>query len=107
MDPAGDHGIELVPLAQRFFSSTRSEREQQAAMGNLGRYIAGGHGKKTAGYANVTFEEGRLAVKRAERFKSMQNGVSKALTAYKKAVLDRKNKDQLSKESVTKIRALK
>lgn len=98
-DPNGDHGIELVPLAQKFFSSTRAQRlrdaegvDKKGQAINLGPYLAGGHGKKTAGYASVNFEGGLLALKRAQRFKGMSNGVGKAHKAFVAAVLRDKNK---------------
>ena len=99
----GDYAIELVPLAQRFFSDPKRVRDATQVT-SLGRYIAGGHGKKTAGYASVTFEGGRLAVIRAQRYKSLSNGTSKALNEYIGAVL--KNRDKLECDNVTRLESL-
>ena len=111
-DKDGRYGVELVPLAQKFFSSTRTERMRDAkeydGKGkpmNLGPYIAGGHSKKTAGYASITFEGGSLAVKRAQRFASQRNGVGKALDNYIDAV--KRKQEQMSQDNVLQIESLK
>jgi hypothetical protein len=92
--PELGHDFQLVPLAQRFFKSTKAERERAAkevdAKGrpvNFGQYLAGGHGKKTAGYARVTFEGGLLALKKAQNYAGMRNGVGEAFEKYRRAVL--------------------
>lgn len=110
-DPSGDHSIELVPLAQKFFSSTRAERlrdsegvDAKGNLLNLGPYLAGGHGKKTAGYASVTFEGGLLALKRAQRFRGQSNGVGRAFNAYREAVL--KKTKELDSKVVEKLEKL-
>jgi len=107
-DPDGDYNVELVGLAQKFFSSTRAERLREAGgvdkngnMMNLGPYLAGGHGKRTAGYATVTFEGGLLALKRAQRLNNKSNGVKASSAKFNAEVL--KHKDNLEPSVVASL----
>lgn len=88
-DPDGGHGFQVLPLAQKFFSSTRAERARAAgevdSTGrpvNFGQYLAGGHTRKTAGYARLSLDGGLFALKRAQNYKGMSNGIGKAWSAY-------------------------
>ena len=59
-------GLELVPVASRFFTHPHSSGDRYVPM----RFIASGHGKKTAGYALVSHtDEGRLLVRPWEQLK--------------------------------------
>lgn len=105
-----DHGVNLVPLAARFFIgkiktksgdnvsfiSTAAERKV-----NPEKYIAGGHGKKTHGYALVTFEQGVMAIACLKRYRGLSNGAGKAFRAYaisleKKNLLEDKESKKLT-----------
>lgn len=73
-----EEGGEFVPLAARFFKRHKhSERVDHPE-----RFIATGHGKKTAGYANVELDNGRLAIRHLGSKRSMANGVAKAFRKY-------------------------
>ena len=92
-EPELGHGFEVVPLAQKFFTSTKADRAKAAketdSKGrpvNFGQYLAGGHGKKTAGYARVAFEGGLLALKRAQNYAGLRNGVGVAFESFRQAV---------------------
>jgi hypothetical protein len=93
-DPELGHGIEILPVAQKFFSSTKAERARAAGETdsggrpvNFGQYLAGGHGKKTAGYARVSLDGGLLALKRAQNYRGLRNGVGAAFDAFREAVM--------------------
>jgi len=75
-------GIELVPLASRFFKQhDRAERVVAPE-----RFIASGHGKKTAGYAHVALDDGRLAL-RVLKWKTAQaNGSLRSQRNLLKAI---------------------
>jgi hypothetical protein len=100
----GDYAIELVPLAQRFFKDPKRKRDA-TEITSLGRYLAGGHGKRTAGYASIDFEGGRFAVVRADRFKSLSNGQSAAFSNYVSACLEKKAR--LEDSNVAKLEQLR
>ena len=100
----GDYAMEIIPLAPRFFNTPMKKRIEDG-LPAYGRYVAGGHGKRTAGYASVTLDGGKLAIKRAERFKSLKNGASTALENYVRATL--KQADQIESENVEKLESYK
>lgn len=110
-EPELGHNFEVVPVAQKFFKSTKADRDRAAEevdsrgrLGNFGQYLAGGHGKKTAGYAVVNFEGGRLALKRAQNYKSMSNGVGLAFAHFREALA--KDQDALHQDVRDKLEHL-
>jgi hypothetical protein len=107
-DPELGVGIQIVPLAPKFFASTSADRlrdaegvDDKGKLMNLGKYLAGGHSRKTAGYARASFEGGMLAVKRAQNYASMRNGVGTSFEDFRKAVLA--DKSALSDRAVQKL----
>lgn len=72
-----DGGCELVPLAARFWRMTPEDRIRKPE-----KALAGGHGKKTAGYALVSIDNSALAVKQLKRKRGMANGVGKAFRRF-------------------------
>jgi len=85
---AEDQGIELVPMAQRYF--TRHPKAERAVAPE--KFIAMGHGKKTMGYACVELEGGVFAIKRLQTKKAQSNGVGKAVSAFGDALLARRGR---------------
>jgi hypothetical protein len=81
-----DQGCELVPLAASYF--TRHPRAEEHV--NTGKFLAQGHGKKTAGYASVIQATDHLVVARIQYRESRKNGVVEKFAAYKKAVEKRR-----------------
>jgi hypothetical protein len=79
-------GCEMVPLASVYFKRHRLEEERV----NPQRFIATGHGKKTAGFATVTHENDHLYVSRIEAKKSMANGVGKAFEEFVQKVSEKR-----------------
>lgn len=69
--------MEFIPLAARFFKDDKNQIGS-TELKVLGRYIAGGHGKRAAGYGNFTMHNGKFAVKVKERKVATKNGVSGA-----------------------------
>ena len=57
-----DEAVELLPVAASYFK--RHDIKDEIV--NPTRYIATGHGKKTAGFVSVTTENDHLAVRRVE-----------------------------------------
>jgi hypothetical protein len=78
-------GVELVPMAQRFFNRHKASDRIHAPQ----LFIASGHGKKTMGYANVTIDGGVFAIKQLRDRKSLQNGVGKAYREYAERLHER------------------
>lgn len=73
-----EEGGEFVPLAARFFKRHKhSERVDHPE-----RFIATGHGKKTAGYANVELDNGQLAIRHLDSKRRIVNGVRNAAKRY-------------------------
>jgi len=79
-----DGDCELIPLAARFWKMKPNQRMLEPE-----KAIAGGHGKKTAGYALVSVDNGALAVKRLAHKRSLANGVGKAFRKYADALVKR------------------
>jgi len=79
-----DGSCELIPLARRFWNMNPNQRIMEPE-----KAIAGGHGKKTAGYALVSVDGGALAIKRLEHKRGMANGVGKAFRKYADALVKR------------------
>ena len=97
---AEDQGIELVPLAQRYF--TRHPKAERAVAPE--KFIAMGHGKKTMGYACVELEGGVFAVKRLQTKKALSNGVGKAVSAFGEALILKRSKlDKLSQSKLDSL----
>ena len=69
-----EHDIDIVPLAQRFFSRHPIAERQTAPE----KFIASGHGKKTVGYATVRLENGVFAIRQLKNKASRAKGMSKA-----------------------------
>jgi hypothetical protein len=81
-----DQGCELMPLAQSYF--TRHPKAEEHV--NPAKFLAQGHGKKTAGYAAVTGANDHLVVARISFRRAQKNGVQTAFDAYVKAVETRR-----------------
>lgn len=72
-----DGRCELIPLAPRFWKMSPEDR-----MIKPEKALAGGHGKKTAGYALVSVEHSALAIKQLARKRGLANGVGKAFRRF-------------------------
>lgn len=86
-------GYDLVPLAARFFRSESEHKKEDTQIKKslikadddsvpniaLSRFLAGGHGRKTAGYASVYFANGRLAIKRFQIDKKRREGANETI----------------------------
>jgi len=93
-----DYGIELVPLAQRFFDTVGKETHRRGGFTvetavhralYPQKYVAAGHGKRTAGYCNADFDNGRFAVVRLQHKREMLNGVAKAFNKFSEELAKR------------------
>ncbi len=73
-----EQGCELVPLASAYFKRHKVTEEHV----NPAKFLAQGHGKKTAGYAAVVPEHDHLVVARLRFRKAMANGVGVAFQDY-------------------------
>jgi hypothetical protein len=87
-----EQGCELVPLASAYFK--RHQRHDEIA--NPSRYIAGGHGKKTAGYAAITSNNDHLVVAKIKIKHAISNGVGEAFRNYLQAAEDKRIKGGLA-----------
>lgn len=86
-----DQGCELVPLAASYFK----QHKRQAEFLNTSRFIAFGHGKKTAGYASCRPENDHLVIQHLKIRQKLKNGVAKAFDAYLEAASDRLHRPAL------------
>ena len=77
-----DQDCELVPVAERYFKRHSISEEQI----NPEKFIATGHGKKTAGFVSVIAETDHLTVRRLRQRQALANGVGKAFRTYAEAV---------------------
>ncbi|MGB1066181.1 MAG: hypothetical protein ACPGZR_09310 [Paracoccaceae bacterium] len=77
---------ELVPLASVYFKRHQMHDE----IANPSRYIAGGHGKKTAGYAAITSNNDHLVVAKIKIKHAISNGVGEAFRNYLQAAEDKR-----------------
>jgi hypothetical protein len=86
-------GCELVPLAQSFWNKKpKGDVPASTAITRMKfpeKYIAMGHGKKTAGYALVDFEDGVMALRQLDHKEAMSNGTAKAFKKYADALVRR------------------
>jgi len=90
-----DGDCELAPLAEAFFKSRtiKDERQKLLPIGSEdskalsresiaekvpGKFVASGHGKKTVGYASVTFANGALHLERLKTRKALSIGLTKS-----------------------------
>ena len=87
-----DQGCSLTPLAAAYFK--RHKREAEIL--NTSRYIAVGHGKKTAGYAAVTPANDHLVVAQVIIRKRMLNGAGEAFANYLQAIAAKRGSDPLT-----------
>jgi len=71
-------GCEMVPLAAAYFK--RHKRSEEKV--NPQKFIALGHGKKTAGFATVTQDNDHLFICRIETKRAMANGAGRAFEKY-------------------------
>ena len=76
-----------MPLASVYFKRHKKTDEHV----NPARYLAQGHGKKTAGFAAVVPEFDHLVVRRIEYRKRMANGVGEAFSNFLSAVQSRRS----------------
>ena len=91
-----EQGIELIPMAQRFFNRHKASEREVAPE----KFIAMGHGKKTVGYASVFLNDGVFALKKLENRKAMANGAGKAFIDYNNKLATR---NLLPKDNVLSI----
>ena len=83
-----DLSEEIVPLAEPFWTGTAADKAAKRTITpelrkkNPGAYLAMGHGKKTAGYALVSVDDHRLAVKHLEFRRSLANGVGTSFREF-------------------------
>lgn len=92
-------GCEMVPLAQAYFKRHKVEEERV----NPQRFIALGHGKKTAGFASVTQQNDHLFVQRIEHKARMSNGVGEAFRVFVSKVDQRRQALGIESEQVKAI----
>lgn len=92
-----DHGCELLPVSAAYFKRHQKRDEQI----NPSRYIATGHGKKTAGFAAIIAKNEHLIVERVKQRKKVANGVAEALRKYVDAI--NKKLDQPALENNNKM----
>lgn len=89
----GVDGDELIPLAQAFWNKQRKGNTPASSPENRKlfpqKYIAMGHGKKTAGYALVNFEGGHMALRTLKQKEAMKNGVAEAFQNYAEELVKR------------------
>ena len=95
----GESGVQLVPLKESFFTASKAFRETYPEKEYPHKYIAGGHGGKTVGYASVYINGGRFALHRHQWLSKMQNGVADAFTKYSEQLVAR---DLLEKPAVVR-----
>lgn len=81
-----DQGCELVPVAASYFK--RHKRDEELTSPE--RFIASGHGKKTAGFVSVTLQNDHLIVHRILQRQRMANGAGTKFREYAEAVQDRR-----------------
>jgi hypothetical protein len=88
--------IELIPLAECFFSKLAKDMAKASKAGNgsevsklAGRALASGHGKKTAGYAAFRMENAALVIARIDRTRATLGGVAESLNQKETAARDR------------------
>src|SRR6478736_782533 len=73
-----EHGCELMPLAASYFKRHQKEDEHIKPE----KYLAQGHGKKTAGYAAVTNANDHLVICRIKYRAAVANGTVKAAQVF-------------------------
>jgi hypothetical protein len=95
-----EDGTELIPMAERFFK--RSNPVHRATSPE--KFMAMGHGKKTAGYALLTVDNGVYALKTLKVKRGMSNGVGKAFLEFAEACHKRA---ALTDEQIAKVTGLK
>tara|TARA_R110000824_G_scaffold3913_1_gene18695 strand:- start:144 stop:572 length:429 start_codon:yes stop_codon:yes gene_type:complete len=81
-----DQGCELVPVAASYFK--RHKRDEELTSPE--RFIASGHGKKTAGFVSVTIQNDHLVVCRIGQRQKMANGAGEKFREYAEAVMERR-----------------
>ena len=84
-------GCELVPVVSLFFKGEHTKQRKAAPIDlKPEKYLASGHGKKTAGYASVKMDaHAKLVLTRISQRKSVANGVGKAFEGYLSAVREK------------------
>ena len=87
-------GCELVPLSASFFKRHKFQEE----IANPGKFIAVGHGQKTAGYATVSARNDHLVIERVKERKAMRNGVAQKFQDYINAVARKRTELGLTSE---------
>lgn len=95
-----EDGTELIPMAERFFK--RSSPEHRRASPE--KFMAMGHGKKTAGYALLTLDNGVYALKTLRVKRTLSNGVGKAFMEFAEACHKRA---ALSDEQIASVTGVK
>lgn len=81
-----DQGCELVPVAETYFKKHTMAEEFLSPE----KFIASGHGKKTAGFCAVNEYNDHLVICRVKQRKHMANGVGKKFYEYLEAINDKR-----------------
>lgn len=93
VDETNAEKYEVVPLAKSFWRKRNYKKKlastPQNRRENPEQFIALGHGKKTAGYALVDFEDGIMAVRQLAHKEAIRNGAAQAFRQYTLALLER------------------
>lgn len=76
-----EDGVELIPMAERFFKRSKSEYR----INSPEKFMAMGHGKKTAGYALLSVDGGVYALKSLKVKRTLSNGVGAAFQRFAEA----------------------
>ena len=86
--------IALIPVVKRFWNNNEEQRKDEY---HAQKCLAGGHGKKTAGYAMVCEGTRSLVIAKLSRRRNIANGVGKAFRVYADSLVKRdllENHDQ-------------
>ena len=116
-----EHGAELIPLAEHFFSKVAKDQERalrkdleeatksaqetgdwEKAHKLASRSIASGHGKKTAGYAQFTHSNGLLVLARLKQTRARAAGVEASAKRQEVIAEDRQITTPASPQLVNK-----
>lgn len=97
-----EQGCEMVPLASVYFKRHKLEEERV----NPQRFIATGHGKKTAGFATVTQENDHLYISRIDTKKKMANGVGEAFETFVQKVVEKRKALGIEEAKRNNVQAL-
>jgi len=78
--------VALVPVVPRFWNNTEEQRQDEY---HAQKCLAGGHGKKTEGYALICEGNRELMVAKLSRRRNIANGVGQAFRHYADELIKR------------------